>query len=272
MVASPSMRPSVSSSLQQREAIAADGDDIRGRPVTTSDLAHRVDAAGISGVDEAAVPDREMRQVGALDAAAGRSDAAPSGRAAPSVFVSVALNSATMTAPIHRRAARGPGRTGSAPAGRSIAAARGEQAGFAENRNVDERGVALGPQRTPRQAVPAHAMPRRPSSGLHARTSRSRRGGTRPRRAGSAWRQRSSRRCARKHVRIEGVMQSKRAAGEEPRHEREADAGKRSTAPWSRGCWRPAQAGFPARRSSRPPDIRDAGARPAPARLRRLET
>ena len=53
--------------LAQRETIAAHRDKARRRPGDDQRLAHRVDPAGIAGIDIAVLADDEMRQVGSLD-------------------------------------------------------------------------------------------------------------------------------------------------------------------------------------------------------------
>ena len=176
----------------QRKTVTADIDDAGRRSGDDDAFAHRIDLDRIAAIDKAVAADLEMRLIGALDAR--RKHVPRHHRAAQRKGAGFGRGEFDDR---HRvvasRAARRPDRAGSAAAGRpSRAAPRQNPPRRKSARRRGRRRARAIPRSPP--AAPAHARRRAPSSALRARTVRSRRGETPPPPAGSALRQRSSRR------------------------------------------------------------------------------
>ncbi len=198
-----------------------------GAPVTVTVLLDGIDAAGIAGIDQAVAADLRNAADRSARCRAERHDAAPSGRAAPACRSrSRSVRRPSPRPSLSRGARTATERHRRRPA--ACAAARGDEAGFAENRHIDEDGVALGakPRSPPSRSGECQAArivvgPSRANRPVSAR--RNATGGRQDQRAAAIVAP-----LPRENVGVERMMQHERAAGEQPRHQRQANAGKRS--------------------------------------------
>ena len=197
-----------------------------GGPVTTMHLLTGSIRHRIAAIDEAVAADLEMRLIGALDAR--RKHVTRHHRAAQRQACRLRSRRVRRPPPRRRsRAAPRPDRAGSAAAVRPTPRRAGDKARLAENRQ-HRRGRHPVRGHSALAAEPFRRMPggehrRRPFAREQSGLGKAKR-----------HRRRQDQRCgalvaalAREHLRIERMMQRQRAAGQEPGHQRQADAGKR---------------------------------------------
>ena len=218
------MRPIDVLKVAERKTIAADADDPGRRAGDDDRLGDGIDAAGVAAVDRSCRARSRNRADRNARSRAERNGAAPSVRAAATVPASVRVEFADDDSA--RASARRNDRTDRHRARPAVgAAARRSNSDFAEDRNVDKVGVRLAPgraagepfRRTPRGDDACGAFDGEGAGLGEAEGDRS----GQDQRAASIFAP-----LTREDAGVERMMQHESAAAEQPRQQRQADAGK----------------------------------------------